>query len=255
MKHTTYTHDDFFKDIFSAPEQAADLLRFALPKDALESLDLERMEPYPDSFTRSLGADGRADLLFHCPIKGAGNELMVAILFEHKSFPDIEVLAQMARYWANLIIRDKTMPVLPVLFYHNPAKWNPPKFRDRFTTLPSALRDFQPEFPILFIDTNREEDLHIWENEDLSPETKIGLIILKNIFDQGDVLEKNLNRLISLLVRSRPDRQQRLMKSVKLYLVNKAHIPRHTLETTMDRLPEANRMPFKTTAEHGRNDT
>jgi len=51
MQHILYTHDDFFKDIFSAPEQAADLLRFALPKDALESLDLERMEPYPDSFT------------------------------------------------------------------------------------------------------------------------------------------------------------------------------------------------------------
>jgi len=141
------------------------------------------------------------------------------------------------------------MPILPVLFYHNPVKWNPPKFRDRFSSLPQALRDFQPEFPILFIDTNRAEDLHIWENEDLSPETKIGLIILKNIFDPGDTLEKSLIRLVTLLARTRPDRQQRLMKSVKLYLVNKAHISAITLENTMDRLPEANRMPFKTTAE------
>jgi len=53
------------------------------------------------------------------------------------------------------------------LFYHHPKAWAPPSFRTRFDELPDQLRQYQPEFPIVFVDMNRKEDDSIWKHQDL----------------------------------------------------------------------------------------
>ena len=193
------SHDQFFKTIFAAPAQAAGLLRFALPPETIANLDLEHLALMPESFVQSIGGEGRADLLFHCPVIGTHGELLIAVLFEHKSYPDSEVLVQMVRYWANLILRDQAMPILPILFYHGSQLWIPPTFRERFPNLPENLRPFQPEFPIVFIDMARGEDTAIWSNEILDAPTKLGLIILKHIFDEVPDLETLMDMLAQVL--------------------------------------------------------
>ena len=75
------SHDQFFKTIFAAPAQAAGLLRFALPPETIANLDLEHLAPMPESFVQSIGGEGRADLLFHCPVIGTHGELLIAVLF------------------------------------------------------------------------------------------------------------------------------------------------------------------------------
>ena len=38
----------------------------------------------PESFVQNIGGEGRADLLFHCPVIGTHGELLIAVLFEPK---------------------------------------------------------------------------------------------------------------------------------------------------------------------------
>jgi hypothetical protein len=141
------------------------------------------------------------------------------------------------------------MPILPILFYHGSQTWTPPTFRERFPNLPENLRPFQPEFPVAFIDMARSEDSSIWSNEILDAPTKLGLIILKHIFDEVPDLETLMDMLTQALSEIPEEKRPDLMKAVYLYLLYKGGYPKEPLENAMDRIPEAQKMPFKTWAE------
>ncbi len=176
-------------------------MRFALPPETLASLDLEHLAPMPESFVQSVGGEGRADLLFHCPVVGANGELLIGALLGELGSPGPGHAG-----FAHLVL---------------------------------------PWFPNMA----RREDVAIWSNETLDATTKLGLIILKHIFDEVPELEPMMDMLAQGLSEIPEQKRPDLMKAVYLYLLHKGGYPKEPLENPMDRIPEAQKMPFKTWAE------
>ncbi|MBK8802532.1 MAG: Rpn family recombination-promoting nuclease/putative transposase [Fibrobacteres bacterium] len=91
-------HDPFFKAIFSDLGHAKDLLRGILPRPILETLDLDHLEPEPNSFVSESLDESFSDLLFTCPLQG--NQAVVAILLEHKTWQaSTQILRYMLSIW------------------------------------------------------------------------------------------------------------------------------------------------------------
>jgi hypothetical protein len=155
----------------------------------------------PESFVQSVGGEGRADLLFHCPVVGANGELLIGALLGELGSPGPGHAG-----FAHLVL---------------------------------------PWFPNMA----RREDVAIWSNETLDATTKLGLIILKHIFDEVPELEPMMDMLAQGLSQIPEQKRPDLMKAVYLYLLHKGGYPKEPLENAVDRIPEAQKMPFKTWAE------
>ena len=246
QKFLTMDHDRFFKIIFGEPAQAASLLRFALPEKTAQLLELDKMEPLPTEFVDNIGGEGRADLLFHCQLKNMPDDLLIAVLFEHKSAVDNEAIHQIAHYWAAIVLKYKKMPILPVLFYHGAENWKPATLREQFPWLPPEFAMLQPDFPVVFVDLAREEDKLIHNNPHLDGITKAGLVMMKHIFDKHPDIENIIQSVTDNLAEVEPNRKASLLESVFIYLIKKGAEKNAPMETIMDLLPEAQKMPFRT---------
>jgi len=178
-------HDLFFRSVFAEPEQAASLIRFCLPPAEADLLDLDHLERLPDSYATPEGDDGRCDLLVKCPLKGRDANLLIAVLVEHKSYVDDAAISQMARYWANLILKSGGMPVIPILFYHGDADLDLKPLRELYPWLPEALARYQPDFPVLRIDLAHRDTAEILAAEGLDEMARMGLLALHAVF-RGD---------------------------------------------------------------------
>ncbi|MBK8802718.1 MAG: Rpn family recombination-promoting nuclease/putative transposase [Fibrobacteres bacterium] len=117
-------HDAFFKSIFSDVGHAKDLLRGILPPAVLESLDLDHLEPVPANFVSESLDESFSDLLFTCPLQG--NQAVVAILLEHKTWQPKHVHLQILRYMVSIWEADQAenralRPVIPILVHQGPS--------------------------------------------------------------------------------------------------------------------------------------
>ncbi len=177
-------HDPFFKAIFSNIGHAKDLLRGILPGAILASLDLENLEPEPTSFVSESLDESFSDLLFTCPLQG--NEAVVAILLEHKTWQPKHIHLQILRYmvsiWeADLDQQRPLRPVIPLLVHQGPLPWKLAPFRESFPTLPDPLRPFIPDIRLLFEDLAVMDDHTIGEDF-RDPVVRIALALMKHIY-------------------------------------------------------------------------
>ena len=89
-------HDALFRAAFTAPDQAAELLRAFLPKALADALDWPALEHVPATFVDSELRDHHADLLFRT--EAGGRQVLVYLLLEHKSADDRWTALQLLRY-------------------------------------------------------------------------------------------------------------------------------------------------------------
>jgi predicted transposase/invertase (TIGR01784 family) len=97
MSDLSTPHDSFFKQSFSNPEVAADLLRHYLPSDLVASFDFNTLQPSKDSFVDEDLRSHFSDLLYKVNL-GTGGDAYIYVLFEHKSSQDEWVAFQLLRY-------------------------------------------------------------------------------------------------------------------------------------------------------------
>ena len=90
-------HDRFFKESFSRPEAAADLLRSALPISVVEALDLATLTLKSGSFVDPQLREYHSDLLFEASLRDHSPAL-IYFLVEHKSSPERWVSLHLLRY-------------------------------------------------------------------------------------------------------------------------------------------------------------
>ena len=122
----SHIHDMYFKERFSDPKQAKELLLFALKAWERDLFRWETLKEEKDSFNEG----SKADLVFSVHLKASRDKspVMIRIALEHKSWKDKLSFPQMLRYQNRLAERlfeeTGSMPwVLNVLIYHGKAFW------------------------------------------------------------------------------------------------------------------------------------
>ncbi len=123
-------HDELFREMVSDPAAQRDMVRICLP-DLVARIDLDTVIPVDATFT----GGKQADLLLSMRDRG-GQEHLVYMLVEHKSYHDPLVAVQLYRYlgaiWQQQWIHRESktrgpLPVIhPVVIYHGLAPWTAP---------------------------------------------------------------------------------------------------------------------------------
>ncbi|MFZ4662894.1 MAG: Rpn family recombination-promoting nuclease/putative transposase [Caldilineaceae bacterium] len=201
-------HDAFFKQYLSHPQVATDFLRHHLPAAVAQQVDLNHLHLVKDSFIDERLRSHFSDLIYRTQTKDQ-TPLTLALLFEHKSYPDEWVDFQMLRYqvqfWQqelDAIIAERAKaenprdlpkrrqtPVLVLLVYHGQDEW---KISLRFarhlaglsdpdSELSKALAPYIPDFQPHFVNLTAMSDEEI--RGELT--TRLFLLVLKHIFEQG----------------------------------------------------------------------
>ena len=89
-------HDTYFRESFSRRYIAEDFLRHHLPAPLLAEMDLTSLEVSNDTYVSTELRTAYSDLVYR--VRCRDGELVIYLLFEHKSSPDHWTLLQLLRY-------------------------------------------------------------------------------------------------------------------------------------------------------------
>lgn len=162
METVVNPHDRFFKQVMSNPGIARDFIQNYLPADVVEHMDLSSLELSAESFVDAALQAHHTDLLFTLKLRD-GDDGLVYLLFEHKSYADRLVAFQLLRYlvriWEHSLRRyDRLVPVVPVVVYHGEFDWQvKPGFR-WLVQAPDAFTRYVPEFDYSLCDLTGLDD-------------------------------------------------------------------------------------------------
>jgi predicted transposase YdaD len=217
-------HDAFFKHYLSQPAVAVDFLRQHLPVEVAALRDLTQLRLEKDSFVDEHLRGAFSDLIYST-VTEEQTPVRIALLCEHKSYPDPWVTFQVLRYQVGYWVREfdrvqaaspaeeprrtgrpTLTPLLVLLVYHGRAEWKVPLrfaqqlsgMADPTTPLAQVLARYVPDFEPHFINVSTLDDNAI-QGEVV---TRLFVLVLKHIFDHslGGRLDEIL-RLASEVIR------------------------------------------------------
>ena len=192
-KNIINSHDKFFKELFSQREKVEEFISKTLPTEITQKLDFKTLEIDKAEYISKNLKTSFSDIVYNC-VYGKNTDIKISLLFEHKSYPEayphFQLLGYMLNIWQTQHNQKKSFtPIIPIIFYHGVKKWTQKPFEQYFENIDDALKNFIPKFEYRLIDTSTYTDQQIKEHfEDL--ELQIGLLIMKNIFNEYQILEK-----------------------------------------------------------------
>ena len=149
-------HDKFFKESLSRTDIATDFLNNYLPDKLSGIIDTGSIRLQKDSFVDKKMNEYFSDVVYK--VKCKGKDAYLCFLFEHKSYPDSNVVIQLLKYMVSLWElkikqnEEKTL-IIPLLIYHGKAEWNIGlKLIDCIEEFPEELNVFLPDFEYLLYD-------------------------------------------------------------------------------------------------------
>ncbi|HRI70722.1 MAG TPA: Rpn family recombination-promoting nuclease/putative transposase [Polyangium sp.] len=183
-------HDAVFFKILSKPEHAAAELKCIFPSALVAAIDWSTLRPRPLRFVDAKLSSKYADVLFSVDI--ASKEILIYILFEHKSVADrwtlLQLLEYQSRIWREYLEdpenKGKThLPViLPVVLHHSENGWTCPKrFHEYFDVPAEILQLVSPymiDFGILLDDISKVDGTTLVARP-LTPEGRLLLFALR----------------------------------------------------------------------------
>jgi predicted transposase/invertase (TIGR01784 family) len=127
LDNITNIHDVIFRELFSNPSKAAEIITAALLPAATEKLQLDTLALLKAGYTDENLSEHFADVLYRCQTINK-KQLTIAILIEHKSYPEKYIHLQLLRYislgWQQqLKAKEPPTPIIPIVFYHGSTKW------------------------------------------------------------------------------------------------------------------------------------
>ena len=162
-------HDSYFKAVFQVPELAEQLIRYALPPDMLDEIDLATLVLAEDSFVDENLKASLSDLVYSCHFK-SGGPIRICLLVEHKSEkPGRSIYLQLLRYLLNIMENDEKAGAeeysltIPIVYYHGKEPWRPATLRKLFEQLPVGFQRFVPDFEFIVVDLQGMDDDEIRE--------------------------------------------------------------------------------------------
>jgi predicted transposase/invertase (TIGR01784 family) len=180
-------HDKFFRESMGNVTTAKDFLAHYLPKNILQIIDLNTLEPQKDSFINQELEEGFSDLLFKADI--SGKEGYLYFLFEHKSYPDkgisLQLLKYMVEIWEAKMNKEEQQQlpiVIPLVIYHGKTSWSIPTSLganlNGYEELPKDVKVHVPDFDYIIYDLSGFSDEEIKGKV----QTRILLTLLRDIF-------------------------------------------------------------------------
>ncbi|MEN0648110.1 Rpn family recombination-promoting nuclease/putative transposase [Caldifermentibacillus hisashii] len=180
-------HDRFFRESMGNVTTAKDFFTHYLPKNVLQIIDLNTLEPQKDSFINQELEEGFSDLLFKADI--SGKEGYLYFLFEHKSYPDkgisLQLLKYMVEIWEAKMNKEgqQQLPiVIPLVIYHGKTSWSIPTSLganlNGYEELPKDVKVHVPDFDYIIYDLSGFSDEEIKGKV----QTRILLTLLRDIF-------------------------------------------------------------------------
>ena len=211
-----HPHDAFFRAVMSRVDVARDFLRHYLPPDVAAQLDLDTLELAHDSFVDEALREHFSDLLFVAALRGGGT-VRVALLFEHKSYPEPAVALQLLRYVTRLwdaALESKATPltVIPVVFYHGKRRWRVGLSLHDYLAPPAELAPFVPQFRYHLVDVARLRD------EDFHGEVALRLMLLVMKYIFRDDLREQFSPIVQGIAQLMESDDQLFVLTVLRYL-------------------------------------
>ena len=245
------THDKFFKTLFSRKNEIREFVSKAIRPEIVEKLDLNSLRLDKTEYIDYRLRSSFSDLVYNCKY-GSSGEVKISLLFEHKSqpeeFPHIQLLGYILRILDMQIKQNQGLTtVIPIVFYHGKKKWQNRPFETYFISLDNDLKKFIPSFEYELI------DLSTYSNKELadrfeSIELQIGLLLMKNIFNEYEIIHKlnvifaNLDKLIQT------DQGKQFFETITIYMLNSTTIDTNKYREIMRNISQQAEQQFVSTA-------
>ncbi|TAE28651.1 MAG: Rpn family recombination-promoting nuclease/putative transposase [Cytophagales bacterium] len=154
-----HIHDRFFKEAFSRSDVVADFIQAYLPSEFSQQVNPNTLTRLQDSYVDDDLSQYYVDLLFS--VEYSGQPITIALLLEHKSYPEeyphFQLNQYQLNYWRDQLKEQQALrPVVPIIIYHGQGKWKKRPPKDYFQAIDSLLSCFIPDFDYYLI--NLTED-------------------------------------------------------------------------------------------------
>jgi predicted transposase/invertase (TIGR01784 family) len=240
-------HDSVVKQTLGRPEVAVGYFRYNLPEELLARLDLTTLERVPGSFVDPELHPSASDLLFTVGYLPEGDtddgpeKLLIYLLIEHKSYPDLMTLFQLLRYMVRIWERycaenqkeSMLPPLYPMILYHGKRPWSYPlNFHSLFRVQDETLLRHLPEFSPVLHDVARNDDREI--SGDTAARTL--LLMLKYIF-RPDLTERLPDLLLQARTLLTDENGREIMFTLLYYLTEgTGRVNEETLSAALDQV-------------------
>ena len=157
-------HDKFFKETFSRLEIAQSFIEETFPYDIRNKINIPKMQVVNSSFTDALLKEHLADVVYRTEY--AGQDALVSVLFEHKSYPEKYPHLQLIRYMNNIWYEEQKQHkdlsvVISIVIYNGETKWEKKSMLTYFGNPHQSLHTFIPQFDYLLFDLSEVQDHQI----------------------------------------------------------------------------------------------
>lgn len=160
-RRTQSPADAYFRAVFSYVQVAEQLIRFQMPREQLEQLDLSTLALASDSFVDARLRKSLSDLVYTCGLKNGGTA-RICLLIEHKSQrPGRLIYPQINRYICGIQEEDVKQKrkdftlTIPILFYHGAEAWSHQPLLQLYGPLPVGMERFVPAFDFVVVDVQK----------------------------------------------------------------------------------------------------
>ncbi|WP_035805334.1 Rpn family recombination-promoting nuclease/putative transposase [Lunatimonas lonarensis] len=247
-KRSHNIHDIFVRESFSDSGRAVAFFERFLPNSIISHLNLDTLTVLKETYINETLKEHFSDLVFEVSLKSDHSvKTDVALLFEHKSSPDRNVLFQIVYYmfahWTKCISETKEpKPIIPVIYYQGKKNWSVGSLPDLFKNYPKEVKDYLPILNHIFIDLKAisEDQLlgmrnNLMKAAILAQQWRINPIKLKEDFE----------RIFRLLPVEGSNRN--FLDMVVVYALNVSEITEAQLGETIRSIPEPLKEKIMTT--------
>ncbi len=148
----SFSHDAFFKAVFSEPAHAAAFFKKHLPAGIAARIDFKSLRLEPGSFVQADLGQAHSDLLYSAEMDG--RESLIQLVFEHQSTVDPLMPLRALGYLHGAItrpgkkLRPPLPPVICIVIHQGPDTWTASTaFEDLFDLTDEQKPDFLPYLP------------------------------------------------------------------------------------------------------------
>ena len=231
-------HDRLFKRVMSDEANVRQFIKEFLPKELSSQTDLKDMKLIPTEKVKGYNKY-YMDIAVECKIADAKGQLY--FVFEHKSYPDPNVLLQILSYmtvtWDEQKKKNKPLiPVIPVVIYHGSSSWNvTTHFQGQFNSLNESVKPYIPEFKYVLVDLTQIPNDEIEQKAKDTPFLMASLMIMKL------VALHDIEGIIRIAVIISLSEEERII--LILYLFYTLDVDQHTMERIVKELGGEEIMP------------
>jgi predicted transposase/invertase (TIGR01784 family) len=164
MSQNSKPHDKFFKETFSRIEVAQSFIEEIFPIEIRNRINIAEIKKINSSFTDAYLREHLADVVYKTDYEG--QDALVTVLFEHKSYPEQYPHLQLMRYMNNVWYEEqkqkqKLSVIISIVIYHGETKWKKTSMLAYFGNPHESLYPYIPQFDYLLFDLNEIEDHQI----------------------------------------------------------------------------------------------